>query len=90
MGLIMMEVLVFVGVEMNLSDTTASRDEASALSCFPRYNMLSWHSANFSEAADNSCSYTHCFTFVSTAQLISSVDPAPSYSSIGRTRWKQH
>lgn len=37
-------------VETNLSKSATSLDEASALSCFPRFRMVSWHSANFDEA----------------------------------------
>jgi len=37
-------------VETTLSKSAASLDEASALSCFPRLAILSWHSANFDEA----------------------------------------
>lgn len=42
--------MVFV-VETTLSNSVASFREANAFNCFPRLNMVSWHSANFAEAA---------------------------------------
>jgi hypothetical protein len=48
-----MAVVVFtsVGLVMTLSKRAASLGEAIAFNCFPRLSMVSWHSANFSEAA---------------------------------------
>lgn len=40
-------VLVF---ENTLSNSAASLGVASAFSCFPKFRMVSWHSANFTEA----------------------------------------
>jgi len=44
-------VFVSVDVEMTLSNRAASLGEAIAFNCFPRFRIVSWHSANFSEAA---------------------------------------
>lgn len=44
-------VFVSVEVEMTLSNRAASLGEANAFNCFPRLRIVSWHSANFSEAA---------------------------------------
>lgn len=41
---------VLVVVENTLSKSSASLGVASAFSCFPRFRMVSWHSANFTEA----------------------------------------
>lgn len=42
--------LLDIGAASILSKIAASLGEASALSCFPRFMMVSWHSANFAEA----------------------------------------
>lgn len=44
-------VVVSVGVEMTLSKRAASFGAANAFNCFPKFRIVSWHSANFSEAA---------------------------------------
>ena len=44
-------VIVSVGVEMTLSKRAASFGDANAFNCFPKFKIVSWHSANFSEAA---------------------------------------
>ena len=54
-------VIVSDGVEMIVSISTrdtSSIGEANAFNCLPRFRMVSWHSANFSEAAEISQSYT--------------------------------
>lgn len=45
--------VVFVSAEeeMTCSNRDASLGEANAFNCFPRFRIVSWHSANFSEAA---------------------------------------
>lgn len=45
------------GFELTFSKRVASFGEANAFNCFPRFRMVSWHSANFSEAAVISQSY---------------------------------
>lgn len=50
-------VIVSDGVEITLSSRDASMGEAKAFNCFPRFRMVSWHSANLSEAAVISQSY---------------------------------
>ena len=45
-------VIVSVGVAMTLSKRAASLGAANAFNCLPRFRIVSWHSANFSEAAE--------------------------------------
>ena len=42
---------VVFGVETTFSNSDDSFREDSAFNCFPRLKMVSWHSANFAEAA---------------------------------------
>ncbi|KAK6923063.1 LOW QUALITY PROTEIN: Transcription factor GRAS [Dillenia turbinata] len=52
-----MDAVTSLGSAITLSKRAASLGEANALSCFPRFRMVAWHSSNFSEAGVISISY---------------------------------
>lgn len=60
-GTVAMAVVVFTlaGSVMTLSKRAVSLGAAIAFNCFPRLSIVSWHSANFSEAAVISHSCKH-------------------------------
>ena len=57
-AVVVVVIIVSVGLAMTLSKRAASLGAANAFNCLPRFRIVSWHSANFSEAVVISQSWT--------------------------------